>query len=57
MDKDLRKSYKIHKAQFLILNALTGPKSKLDHWYNQNVKDGIQSGVYMMNKESLTHFR
>ena len=51
----LGKSWENHKAQFPKLSFCLVQKSLLRHYYIGNVKDGIQIGVYKINKESVAH--
>ena len=50
------KSSENHKAKVPKLSVSVGQKSMLRHCYSQNVKDGIQSRVCMINKVSVAHF-
>ena len=45
-----------HEAQFPKLSVFVGQKSIFRYYCIQNVKDGIQIGVYKINNESVTHF-
>ena len=44
-----------HKAQLPKVSAFIGQKSRLRHYYMQNVKDRFQIPVYMIYKEKLTN--
>ena len=50
------KSSENHKAQFPKLSVVVDQKSILHHHYIQNVQDGMQIGVYTINKESVARF-
>ena len=56
MAKIIRKSYENYEAQFPKLRIFIGQKSIFQHYYIQDIKDGIQIRVYTINKESVVHF-
>ena len=50
------KSKENHKARIPKLSVFTSQKSILRHYNIQNVKDRIQTRVYKINKQKVTHF-
>ena len=55
MAKLLRKSLKNHKAKFPNLSVFVGQKLILQHYFIQNVKNGVQTQVCTIDKETVTH--
>ena len=46
----------VKEAEFPKLSVFVGQKSIFRYYCIQNVKDGIQIGVYKINNESVAHF-
>ena len=56
MVKSIRMSWESHEAHFPKISVFIWPNLMLRHYFIQNVIDGIQIRINIINNESVNHF-